>query len=132
MTLQREGAALAIDREAVHKRKRDHPRKEARILNGVPRPIATPAKYDIRPHGTKPDTDAEEEPAEHGVAARAHDPFRAWIVDDKRSDRVGERNRETRIPDEQRRRMDGLSPVLEQRAHAEARRHCRRLPFAST
>ena len=115
-----ESAALAIDRETVHERKRNHPRKKARVLNGVPRPISAPAEHDVRPDGAESDADAEEEPAEHGVAARTDNPFRACIIDDERGNRVGERNRKARIADKQRRRMDGLSPMLEQRAHAEA------------
>ena len=113
-----EAAATAIHGEAVDEGERDHPGQEARILDRIPCPVTAPAEHDVGPYRAEPDADAEEQPAEDRIAVGTHDPFLAGIAQDERRDGVCERNGEARVAHEERRRMNGLRPMLEQRRHA--------------
>ena len=111
-------AALAIHGEAVHKRERHAPRKQAGVFHGIPAPVAAPAEHDVGPYAAKANANAQEQPRNHSETARALNPFLRGVVHDERRNSVCKRNGKARIADEQRRRVNGLRPVLKQWVHA--------------
>ena len=84
----------------------------------VPTPIATPTQADIGPHGTQADAGGKEDEGEQGDALAELNPVLGGVVAHKGRDGIGERHGHACVADEQRRRMDGHSPVLQQRVHA--------------
>ena len=86
-----EAVPAPVDGEGVKQADAGQPRKQAGVLDRVPRPVAAPAEHDVRPDGAQTDADAEKQPREHRDAVDDLDPLLGAVVDDQGRDGEGER-----------------------------------------
>ena len=109
--------ATAVHGEGVNHGDGDKPGEKRGVLDRVPAPVAAPAQADIGPHSAQANAGSEEDEGEKGDALAELNPALGGVVAHEGSDGIGERHSHAGIADEQRRRMDGHSPVLQQRVH---------------
>ena len=110
--------ATTVHGEGVDHGDGDKPGEKRGVLDRVPAPIAAPTQADVSPHGTQADASGEEDEGEQGDALAELNPVLGGVVAHEGRDGIGERHSHAGIADEQRRRMDGHGPVLQQRVHA--------------
>ncbi len=113
-----EHAPVLVHGEAVDKRRGNEPWQKRGIFNRVPAPVSAPAQHYVGPHGTKANAHGEEHPCGNGKAFAAQHPFLARVVYDACANGIRERYGKAGIAQEEHRRMDRHSPMLEQRVHA--------------
>ena len=107
-----------VDGKAVDKRDADQPRQKRHVFDGVPAPVAAPAQDHVRPHGPQSDAERQKHPRRQGKALAAKHPSAVAPANDAGGDRVGKRHRQTRIAQEEHRRVNGHRPMLQQAVHA--------------
>ena len=110
--------AATVHGEGVDHGDGDKPGEKRGVLDRVPAPIPAPTQADVGPHGTQTDTGGKEDEGEQGDALAELNPALGGVVAHEGGDGIGERHSHAGVADEQRRRVDGHGPVLQQRVHA--------------
>ncbi len=102
----------------MEERARGEPRKYRCVFNGSPSPVTPPAALDVRPPQTQYDAGGDEEPCDQCPVANRFQRLLVHVAPDQRRGAKRERNRRTRIAQEQARRMNHHYWVLQDGIHA--------------
>src|SRR3984957_4552906 len=108
-------AALFLHYHRVQKRRARQPRQQRRILDRGAAQIPPPAEHRVRPMRAEQNSRRLEAPRDHRPLARQVNPLLTRIPRQERAQRKRKRNRESRIPRIQIRRMNHHLGILQQR-----------------
>ena len=96
----------------MQERGRREPREEGCVLHRVPRPVAAPAQYLVRPPGARHDAYGEERPRGHRPAPRRPNPLLVQLAAEQRADREREWHGQSDVAEVQHRRMKTHQGVI--------------------
>ena len=112
--------ALFLDHDRMQERSAGEPRQKRRVLDGIPRPVASPSELDVRPPHAEHDTDGQKEPGQERPAPNDGEPFRIQSPRNQRGDGKCKWNGGGDVAQIEVRRMNRHAGVLELRIHPAA------------
>ena len=100
--------------------RREKPRDEGRVFNGIPGPVAAPAEFHVRPPGAEQDARGKEGPGQQHEGARGNVPGAPVFLISGQRLREGQTGRDGKagVSEEEQRRMDDHAGILQERVEA--------------